>query len=60
MSRKASGCKRGRPRSGERRIITFRADADVSSGLDALREAGGEMGAFINIAVRKALGEKAI
>ena len=50
MNRKASGCKRGRPRSGERRIITFRADADVSSGLDAIREAGGEMGAFINTA----------
>ena len=60
MKKEACGCKRGRPRVGERRIVTFRADADVSSGLDAIREAGGEMGAFINIAIRKALEKKGI
>ena len=33
MKEKASGRKRGRPRSGERRIVSFRADADVAEFL---------------------------
>lgn len=60
MKEEASGRKRGRPRSGQRRIISFRADSDVAEVLNALRDAGGEMGAFVNRAIRKAAGEKAI
>lgn len=53
MKEKASGRKRGRPRSVERRIVSFRADADVAEFLDALRGAGVSMGAFINRAIRR-------